>query len=118
MKSTSRSNQIKYELGSSTGGGPGSSSNDIMLRVRFRLVPAIDVPVPSPNVNAGPRPLLVYVLAPVLAWMLFFDGLSVWSSVGGGVRLGVGVVRDGWYSWDPDPDPDPAVADVVGGGWW
>ena len=83
-----------------------------MLRVRFRLVPAIDVPVPSPKVNAGPRPLLVYVLAPVLAWMLFFDGLSVW---GGGVRLGVGVVRDGWYSWDPDPDP--AVADVVGGGW-
>ena len=58
-RSTSRSNQIKYELGSSTGGGPGSSSNDIMLRVRFRLVPAIDVPVPSPNVNAGPRPLLV-----------------------------------------------------------
>ena len=89
-----------------------------MLRVRFRLVPAIDVPVPSPNVNAGPRPLLVYVLAPVLAWMLFFDGLIDWISVGGGVRLGVGVVRDGWYSWDPDPDPDPAVADVVGGGWW
>ena len=89
-----------------------------MLRVRFRLVPAIDVPVPSPNVNAGPSPLLVYVLAPVLAWTLFFDGLSVWDWVGGGVGLGLSVVRDVRCSWDPDPDPDPAVADVVGGGWW